>query len=40
LYEDDKRVLFVTSGVGTSLSPLRFGAASEWDAVALRSHTE
>jgi hypothetical protein len=31
LYEDSKRSVFVTSGVGTSVLPLRFGAQSQWD---------
>ncbi len=35
LYEDDRRVLWVTSGVGTSILPIRFGAPSQWDLVTL-----
>ena len=31
LYEDNKKTVFVTSGVGTSILPLRFGAQSQWD---------
>jgi predicted MPP superfamily phosphohydrolase len=31
LYEDDQRTVFVTSGVGTTILPLRFGAQSQWD---------
>ena len=31
LYEDSQRSVFVTSGVGTSVLPLRFGAQSQWD---------
>ena len=30
-YEDDTKTVFVTSGVGTSILPLRFGAQSQWD---------
>jgi predicted MPP superfamily phosphohydrolase len=31
LYEDIQRTVFVTSGVGTTILPLRFGAQSQWD---------
>ena len=31
LYEDSQRTVFVTSGVGTTILPLRFGAQSQWD---------
>ena len=31
LYEDNQRTVFVTSGVGTTILPLRFGAQSQWD---------
>ena len=31
LSEDSQRSVFVTSGVGTSVLPLRFGAQSQWD---------
>ena len=31
LYEDNNKTVFVTSGVGTSVLPLRFGAQSQWD---------
>lgn len=31
LYKDDKKTIFVTSGVGTSILPLRFGTQSQWD---------
>ena len=31
LYEDNEKIVFVTSGVGTSILPLRFGAQSQWD---------
>ena len=36
LYQDADRTLFVTSGVGTSILPLRLGAPSAWDIVVLR----
>ena len=35
LYRDSERTLYVTSGVGTSILPLRFGAPSTWDMVTL-----
>ena len=31
LYQDDQRTLFVTSGIGTSVLPIRFGTKAEWD---------
>ena len=31
LYEDNEKIVFVTSGVGTSILPVRFGAQSQWD---------
>ena len=31
LYQDSQRTVFVTSGVGTTILPLRFGAQSQWD---------
>lgn len=31
LYRDEQRTLFVTSGVGTSILPIRFWAPSQWD---------
>jgi len=31
LYRDEHRTLFVTSGIGTSLLPVRFFAPSQWD---------
>ena len=31
LYKDDKKTLFVTSGIGTSILPIRFGTQSQWD---------
>ena len=35
LYEDSQRSVFVTSGVGTSVLPLRFGAQSQWDELTI-----
>ena len=35
LYEDSERTVFVTSGVGTSILPLRYGAQSQWDMIQL-----
>ena len=35
LYKDSKRTLFVTSGVGTSIVPIRYGAQSQWDLIDL-----
>ena len=35
LYKDSKRTLFVTSGVGTSIIPIRYGAQSQWDLINL-----
>ena len=35
LYQDRKRTLFVTSGVGTSIVPIRYGAQSNWDLINL-----
>ena len=31
LYQDEHRTVFVTSGVGTAILPLRYGAQSQWD---------
>ena len=39
LYRDNQRTLFVTSGVGTSILPIRFGAPSQWDLVTLKAAT-
>jgi len=36
LYEGGDVTVFVTSGVGTSILPLRFGAQSQWDFISLR----
>ena len=35
LYKDSERTLFVTSGVATSIVPLRFRAQSNWDLIDL-----
>ncbi len=35
LYQDRKRMLFVTSGVGTSILPLRLGTKAQWDMLSL-----
>jgi predicted MPP superfamily phosphohydrolase len=35
LYQDTKRLLWVTAGVGTSILPIRIGAQSEWDLLTL-----
>lgn len=35
LYEDSQRTVFVTSGVGTSVLPLRLGAQSQWDLIEI-----
>lgn len=35
LYRDQQRTLFVTSGLGTSLLPIRFFAPSQWDLLDL-----
>jgi uncharacterized protein len=37
LYQDSIRTVFVTSGVGTSILPLRFGTQSHWDFISLES---
>ena len=36
LYKDSKRTLFVTSGVGTSILPIRYGTQSNWDLIDLK----
>lgn len=36
LYQDNKRTVFVTSGVGTVILPLRYGAQSHWDFLEVR----
>ena len=35
LHEGGNITVFVTSGVGTSILPLRFGAQSQWDFISL-----
>ena len=35
LHIDSETTLFVTSGVGTSILPLRYGAQSEWDLMSI-----
>ncbi|EGG29416.1 phosphoesterase [Aequoribacter fuscus] len=37
LYQDENITLYVTSGVGTSILPIRYGAQSEWDMVTLEN---
>ena len=39
-YKDNKRTLFVTSGVGTSIIPIRYGAQSQWDLIDLSFFTK
>ena len=36
LYRDQFRTLFVTSGIGTAMLPLRYGTQSQWDLISLR----
>lgn len=36
LYTDRDRTVFVTSGVGTSILPIRFGTQSHWDFITVR----
>jgi predicted MPP superfamily phosphohydrolase len=35
LYEDSQRQLFVSSGIGTSILPIRFFAQSQWDLLTI-----
>lgn len=35
LYQDNTKLVFVTSGVGTSIVPIRIGAKSQWDFIEL-----
>ncbi len=35
LYRDEYRTLFVTSGVGAAILPIRYGAPSQWDLITL-----
>lgn len=37
LYEDENVTLFVTSGVGTSVLPIRYGTQSQWDLINLQT---
>jgi len=36
VYKDSERTVFVTSGVGTSILPLRYGTQSQWDLVKVQ----
>lgn len=36
LYQDMERALFVTSGVGTSILPIRFWATAQWDLITVK----
>jgi predicted MPP superfamily phosphohydrolase len=36
LYEDDQRQVFVSSGVGTSVLPIRFLAQAQWDLITIK----
>ena len=36
LYEDEQRTVFVISGVGTSMMPIRYRAQSNWDLLSLQ----
>jgi len=36
LYIDGQRQIFVSSGVGTSVLPIRFLAQAQWDLITLR----
>ena len=36
LYKDDKRTVFVTSGIGTTILPIRFGTQSQWDILSVK----
>lgn len=35
LYSDQYRALFVTSGIGTAMLPLRYGTQSQWDLISV-----
>jgi hypothetical protein len=35
LYQDEQRQVYVSSGVGTSILPLRFNAQSSWDLITI-----
>ena len=36
LYKDNYKTVFVTSGVGVSIVPIRFGAQSQWDLLSIK----
>ena len=36
LYQDNKRTVFTTSGVGTTVLPLRFGTQANWDLLTVQ----
>lgn len=38
LFQDRNRVVFVTSGVGTVIFPVRYGAQSQWDFLEISFH--
>ena len=40
LYRDDKKTIFVTSGIGTSILPIRFGTQSQWDMLNISYKTK
>lgn len=40
LYQDELRTLWVSSGVGTSVLPIRLGAPSQWDLVEVRPRND
>ena len=35
LYQDNMRTVFTTSGVGTTILPIRYGAQSNWDRLSI-----
>ena len=35
LYQDNMRTVFTTSGVGTTILPIRYGAQSNWDLLTI-----
>lgn len=37
-YQDKNITLYVTSGVGTSILPIRYGAQSQWDMITLKNN--
>lgn len=40
LYKGDKKTIFVTSGIGTSILPIRFGTKSQWDMLNINYKTK